>query len=105
MVLQPLEFSECYLDSPEFRDSLHSHENELEHTNKAIKELIRDGKALLAAARSEYCFLGFWIFGILNVTCIISSVVCVTTDWARFSINLHTPDTDWERLREGDSNL
>ncbi|XP_033632382.1 LOW QUALITY PROTEIN: rho GTPase-activating protein 26-like [Asterias rubens] len=52
MVLQPLEFSECYLDSPEFRDSLHSHENELEHTNKAIKELIRDGKALLAAARN-----------------------------------------------------
>ncbi|XP_038055664.1 rho GTPase-activating protein 26-like isoform X3 [Patiria miniata] len=52
MVLQPLEFSECYLDSPEFRESLHSHENELEHTNKAIKELIRDGKALLAAARN-----------------------------------------------------
>ncbi|XP_022086158.1 rho GTPase-activating protein 26-like isoform X11 [Acanthaster planci] len=52
MVLQPLEFSECYLDSPEFRESLHSHENELERTNKAIKELIRDGKALLNAARN-----------------------------------------------------
>nr|XP_054754232.1 rho GTPase-activating protein 42-like [Lytechinus pictus] len=53
MVLSPLEFSECYLDSPEFREKLRAHENELERTNKAIKELIRDGKALLTAARKE----------------------------------------------------
>ncbi|XP_063970553.1 rho GTPase-activating protein 26-like isoform X6 [Lytechinus pictus] len=52
MVLSPLEFSECYLDSPEFREKLRAHENELERTNKAIKELIRDGKALLTAARN-----------------------------------------------------
>ncbi|XP_071504927.1 rho GTPase-activating protein 26-like isoform X3 [Diadema antillarum] len=52
MVLSPLEFSECFLDSPEFREKLHAHEAELERTNKAIKELIRDGKALLAAARN-----------------------------------------------------
>ena len=54
MVLQPLEYSECYLDSPEFRDNLHAHEAELERTNKAIKDLIRDSKALLAAARSKF---------------------------------------------------
>lgn len=53
MVLSPLEFSECYLDSPEFREKLRAHENELDRTNKAIKELIRDGKALLSAARSK----------------------------------------------------
>ncbi|XP_030836222.1 rho GTPase-activating protein 26 isoform X4 [Strongylocentrotus purpuratus] len=52
MVLSPLEFSECYLDSPEFREKLRAHENELDRTNKAIKELIRDGKALLSAARN-----------------------------------------------------
>ncbi|XP_071847647.1 rho GTPase-activating protein 26-like isoform X22 [Apostichopus japonicus] len=52
MVLQPLEFTECFLDSPEFRDNLHSHEAELERTNKAIKELIRSGKALVEAAKN-----------------------------------------------------
>ncbi|XP_033124394.1 rho GTPase-activating protein 26-like [Anneissia japonica] len=52
MVLQPLEFSDCYLDSPEFRENLRSHENELESTNKAIKDLIRECKALISAARN-----------------------------------------------------
>ncbi|XP_072040049.1 rho GTPase-activating protein 26-like isoform X3 [Amphiura filiformis] len=52
MGLQPLEYSECYLDSPEFRENIHAHEAELERTNKAIKDLIRDSKALLAAARN-----------------------------------------------------
>lgn len=53
MVLLPLEFKECFLDSPEFRENLHSHEAELERTNKAIKELIRSGKALVEAAKSK----------------------------------------------------
>lgn len=56
MVLQPLEFTECFLDSPEFRDNLHSHEAELERTNKAIKELIRSGKALVEAAKSKFSY-------------------------------------------------
>ena len=54
MGLQALEYSDCYLDSPEFRENLHAHEAELERTNKAIKDLIRDSKALLAAARSKF---------------------------------------------------
>lgn len=54
MVLQLLEFKDCFLDSPEFRENLHAHEAELERTNKAIKELIRSGKALVEAAKSKY---------------------------------------------------
>ncbi|XP_018106629.1 rho GTPase-activating protein 26 isoform X1 [Xenopus laevis] len=52
MGLPPLEFSDCYLDSPQFRERLKSHETELDKTNKFIKELIKDGKSLVAAHKS-----------------------------------------------------
>lgn len=53
MGLPALEFSECCLDSPQFRERLRSHEAELEKTNKFIKELIKDGKSLVAALKSK----------------------------------------------------
>ncbi|XP_038006419.1 rho GTPase-activating protein 26 isoform X3 [Motacilla alba alba] len=52
MGLPALEFSECCLDSPQFRERLRSHEAELEKTNKFIKELIKDGKSLVAALKN-----------------------------------------------------
>lgn len=55
MGLQPLEFSDCYLDSPWFRERIRAHEAELERTNKFIKELIKDGKNLIAATKSTKC--------------------------------------------------
>lgn len=53
MGLPALEFSDCCLDSPHFRETLKSHEAELEKTNKFIKELIKDGKSLISALKSE----------------------------------------------------
>lgn len=53
MGLPALEFSECCLDSPQFRERLRSHEAELEKTNKFIKELIKDGKSLIVALKSK----------------------------------------------------
>ena len=53
MGLQPLEFSDCLTDSPYFREKLHTHEKELERTNKAIKGLISECKDLLDAAKSK----------------------------------------------------
>lgn len=53
MGLPPLEFTDCYLDSPQFRERLKSHETELDKTNKFIKELIKDGKSLVAAHKSK----------------------------------------------------
>ena len=53
MGLLPLEFTECLQDSPYFRDSLHSHEKELERTSNNIKELIKQVKNLLNAAKGE----------------------------------------------------
>ncbi|XP_074891215.1 rho GTPase-activating protein 10 isoform X4 [Buteo buteo] len=52
MGLQPLEFSDCYLDSPWFRERVRAHEAELEKTNKFIKELLKDGKNLIAATKN-----------------------------------------------------
>lgn len=53
MGLQPLEFSDCYVESPHFRERLRAHEAELEKTNKFIKELLKDGKALVTATKSK----------------------------------------------------
>ncbi|KAK2828635.1 hypothetical protein Q5P01_019669 [Channa striata] len=52
MGLPTLEFSDSFLDSPEFRERLQCHEIELERTNSFIKELIKDGNMLISALRS-----------------------------------------------------
>ncbi|KAJ8798118.1 hypothetical protein J1605_001609 [Eschrichtius robustus] len=54
MGLPTLEFSDSYLDSPDFRERLQCHEIELERTNKFIKELIKDGSLLIGALRSKF---------------------------------------------------
>uniref|UniRef100_A0A8C4NWJ6 Oligophrenin 1 n=1 Tax=Dicentrarchus labrax TaxID=13489 RepID=A0A8C4NWJ6_DICLA len=47
----PLEFSDCYLDSPEFRETLKCYEQELERTSKFLKELIKDGNSVITAIK------------------------------------------------------
>ena len=71
MGLPALEFSDCYLDSPQFRERLKSHELELDKTNKFIKELIKDGKALIQALKSKW------------------SLTCVFVDSSMLSILTH----------------
>lgn len=57
MGLPTLEFSDSFLDSPEFRERLQCHEIELERTNRFIKDLIKDGNMLISALRSKYMFV------------------------------------------------
>ncbi|XP_051934358.1 rho GTPase-activating protein 42 isoform X2 [Hippocampus zosterae] len=52
MGLPTLEFSDSFLDGPDFRERLKCHEFELERTNKFIKELIKDGNMLIGALRN-----------------------------------------------------
>lgn len=52
MGLPALEFSDSFLDSPDFRERLKCHEIELDRTNKFIKELIKDGNMLISALKS-----------------------------------------------------
>ncbi|XP_073828419.1 GTPase regulator associated with FAK isoform X2 [Musca autumnalis] len=49
--LEPLEFEECIVDSPEFRDNLNRHEKELDHTSQQIKRIIKEVKDLMSAAK------------------------------------------------------
>ncbi|XP_061107152.1 rho GTPase-activating protein 10-like isoform X1 [Conger conger] len=51
MGLHPLEFSECYLDSPSFREKIKEHEAELDKTSRFIKELHKDAKNLINATK------------------------------------------------------
>ncbi|KAK9393741.1 hypothetical protein NXF25_016193 [Crotalus adamanteus] len=48
-----LEFSDCYLDSPGFRERLRCSEQELERTNKFLKDVVKDGNALIGAIKSK----------------------------------------------------
>uniref|UniRef100_A0A673A3J2 Oligophrenin 1 n=1 Tax=Sphaeramia orbicularis TaxID=375764 RepID=A0A673A3J2_9TELE len=53
-----LEFSACYLDSPDFRETLKCYELELERTSKFLKELIKDGNKMciyLKLNRNKSC--------------------------------------------------
>lgn len=50
----PLEFSDCYLDSPNFRERLKCYEQELERTNKFIKDVVKDGTALISAMKCKW---------------------------------------------------
>lgn len=49
----PLEFSDCYSDSPDFRDRLKCYEQELERTSKFLKEVIKDGNNVISAINGK----------------------------------------------------
>lgn len=51
--LSPLEFADCLLDSPDFRENLNRHEKELEKTSQQIKRIIKEIKELMQAAKSK----------------------------------------------------
>ena len=53
MGLKPLEYSDCLLDGPLFRDSIHDHEKELEEADQAIKSLIKECQSLIKALESK----------------------------------------------------
>ncbi|XP_056621918.1 rho GTPase-activating protein 42 isoform X4 [Triplophysa dalaica] len=52
MGLPTVEFSDSFLDSPDFRERLKCHEIELDRTNKFIKDLIKDGNQLINALKN-----------------------------------------------------
>uniref|UniRef100_A0A673MIW0 Oligophrenin 1 n=1 Tax=Sinocyclocheilus rhinocerous TaxID=307959 RepID=A0A673MIW0_9TELE len=50
----PLEFSDCYSDNPDFRERLKCYENELEKTNKFLKDAIKDGNSVINTIKGKY---------------------------------------------------
>lgn len=53
MGLLPIEFKDCFADSPYFRSNIQAHERALDQTSSQIKSLIREIKELVTAARSK----------------------------------------------------
>ena len=51
MGLLPLEFSDCLLDSPYYRENLKAHEKQLEQTSLSIKALISGITGVLESAK------------------------------------------------------
>jgi hypothetical protein len=51
--LSPLEFADCLVDGPDFRENLNKHEKELEKTSLQIKRIIKEIKDLIYAAKSK----------------------------------------------------
>lgn len=51
--LPPLEFTEALTDSPEFREKLRQHENELENTSNSIKTLLKKLNEVMTANKSR----------------------------------------------------
>ncbi|XP_062845197.1 oligophrenin-1 isoform X2 [Trichomycterus rosablanca] len=43
----PLEFSDCYSDSPDFRDRIKCYEAELDRTSRFLKDVIKDGNNVI----------------------------------------------------------
>lgn len=54
MGLMPLEYSDCVTDSPYFRQKLQAHEKELDRTSHAIKNLTKEVKDLISAAKGMH---------------------------------------------------
>lgn len=52
----PLEFSDCYSDSPDFRERLKCYENELEKSNKFLKDVIKDGNSVINTIKGKMVF-------------------------------------------------
>ncbi|XP_061104691.1 oligophrenin-1 [Conger conger] len=48
----PLEFSDCYFDSPDFRERLKCYEQELERTSKFLKEVVKDGHNVISTIKN-----------------------------------------------------
>ena len=52
MGLLPLEYSDCLLDSPYFRENLKAHERQLDAASADIKTITRDIQAVLEASKA-----------------------------------------------------
>lgn len=75
MGLPTLEFSDSFLDSPEFRERLQCHEIELERTNRFIKDLIKDGNMLVSALKSKFSAI-YVLFSRLRKVLYIPAIIC-----------------------------
>lgn len=54
MGLPPLEYIECYLDSPNFREIIALYEKELEENAVHVKSLVKECRNMIQATEGKY---------------------------------------------------
>ena len=52
--LPPLEYSDCFLDSPQFRDIISLYEHEVGENSKLVKQLVSACTSMIQKAEGEY---------------------------------------------------
>lgn len=57
MGLPPLEYSDCFLDSPSFREIIALYEQELEGNTRVVKNLVKECDNMIQKTEGELYFL------------------------------------------------
>ena len=53
MGLPPLEYVDCFVDAPNFRDIIAQYEKELEANSAYVKTLVRECRSMISATEGE----------------------------------------------------
>ena len=106
MGLLPLEFSDCMLDSPYFRENLKAHEKQLEQTyadlktiRKEIQDVIEAAKFLSKAKRSLASSLSAFQFDCLG-TSLTDDEVIISHSLREFSKILGLVEDEMDQMLE-----
>jgi len=106
MGLLPLEFGDCLLDSPYFRENLKSHERQLEDTSNSIKDLIsgiqnviQAAKALTTAKRSLADTLANFQFDCIGTT-LTDDEIIIASSLNQFSKFLTSMESEMNSILE-----
>lgn len=60
MGLPPLEYIDCFVDAPNFRDIIALYEKELESNSHYVKALVKECRNMIAATEGEFVLLLFF---------------------------------------------
>ena len=58
--LPPLEYSDCFLDSPSFRETVALYEQELESNTRVVKNLVKECDSMIQKTEGEYVLCMLW---------------------------------------------
>ncbi len=64
MGLPPLEYSDCFLDSPSFREIITLYEQELEANTKVVKTLVRECNNMIQKTEG---MSSLWLVSVLYI--------------------------------------
>lgn len=106
MGLLPLEFSDCLVDSPYFRENLRAHEKQLDRTSadikvieKGIGEVIEASRTLAKAKRTLAGSLAAFQFDCLGTT-LTDDEIIISNSLKEFARFFSTVEDEMDRMIE-----